>query len=336
MAITITEIAEMTGVSKSAVHRALSGAPGVRENIRQEVLECATRHHYQPNLSARVLVGARTRLTALLATNFGNVNFAQFLRGAGEKAGASGYHLLTASDEKELNPLKQLGLEGVIGFFRKLDAGVVGRLPAISLLWGVPGDMSVKNCISSEVEYGAGLAIRHLLALGHRRIGFVTVSIPGDQDAVVKAAAYRRVLAEAGIEYDPSLVVGAELYRERCGYEAALKLLTMPEPPTAVFGLSDILATGCYRAARELNLRIPEDLSVCGYDDKEYCSLLYPALTTVRPQYGELGSRAMDMLIHRIEGWEYQELEPLLPALVQRDSTGPVRTGNRKNRMCRK
>lgn len=325
MSITITEIAEIIGVSKSTVHRAISGAPGVREDVRKQVLECASSYDYQPNLSARVLVGARTRLTALMASNFGNVNFAQFLRGAGEKATAAGYHLLTASEEKELSPLKQLGLEGVIGFFRKLGPEQVGDLPAISMLWGIPGDMSAKNCISSEVDYGTGLVMRHLLSLGHRRIGFVTVSIPDDQDAVVKGGVYRRQLAEAGIGYDPRLVVEAELYREHCGYEAALKLLTLPEPPTAIFGLSDILASGCYRAARELKLRIPEDVSVCGYDDKEYCSLLYPALTTVRPQYGELGARAMNMLIHWIEGWEHLEREPLLPSLVKRDSTGPVR-----------
>lgn len=321
MSITITEIAEMTGVSKSTVHRALSGSAKIRGDIRKLVLECAARHHYQPNLSARVLVGARTYLAAILAKDFGNIHFAQFLRGAGEAASGAGYHLLTASSEKELVNLKQLGLEGVIGFFQEdLEAEFDG-LPTVNLVKALPPEGRKDSCLNSEVACGTLQVMRYLIGLGHRRIGHVTLSIPRDRDVKTKLSEYRHALKEAGIAYDPSLVVRSELYMEQCGYEGAMTLLTRPDPPTAIFALSDILAAGCYRAARELKLRVPRDISICGYDDKEYSSLLYPSLTTVRTPYKLLGERAMKMLIARIGGEPGMDEEPLLPVLIPRGST---------------
>ncbi len=322
MSVTITELAGMIGVSKSTVHRALSGSGQIREELKQQILTCAEAHQYMPNMSARVLVGARTYMTAIIARDFGNVHFSQFLKGAGDTAAAANYHLLTVSREEELNNLRQSGLEGVISFFWDIKSGPLknqSSFPLIHLNKVMPQD-SGENDISIEVLYGAELIMRHLLEKGHRRIGHITVTQPDDPDKNPKQAGYRGELKKAGIKYDPSLLVKVRFYREYCGYEGAMKLLRRPDRPTAIFAMADVLAVGCYRAARELNLRIPEDISICGYDDKEYASYLYPALTTIRPPFGLLGQRAMEMLIHRIEKRCYPSPEPLFPELIERGS----------------
>lgn len=324
MSVTITQIAEMTGVSKSTAHRALSGSGKVNAELCQRILDCARRNHYQPNLSARVLVGARTWLLALHGRDFGNVHFAQFLRGADLAAGAAGYHLLTVSSLAELRNLRHLGLEGVAVFFGESsdDAGLHNLgIPAVRL---IKQDANSGTLVSSGVRHGAKLMMQYLLECGHRRIGHLTISRSGDQDAEEKMEEYRNSLLENGLEYEDGLVAGVDLYTEQCGYEGALKLLRRPEPPTAIFALADILAAGAYRAARELGLRIPEDISIAGYDDKEYAALLFPALTTIRTPYQQLGAYTVECLIAEIENGSHPSGDPILPVLAKRASVADI------------
>ncbi len=325
MSITITKIAELTGVSKSTAHRALSGASDISETMRQKILDCARSHNYQPNLSARVLVGAKTWLLALYGLDFGNVHFAQFLRGASRVADAAGYHLLTVSSSDKMNHLRHLGIEGVAAFFGSSSeiAGLYNlQIPMVRLIKQNPnGD---EAAVSSGVRYGAALLVRYLLEKGHRRIGHLSVSQPDDMNVPEKLAGYQNALADAGVPYRPELVVSVDFYTERCGYEGARKLLSLPEPPTVIFAQSDILATGAYRAARELGLRIPEDISIAGYDDKEYAALLFPALTTVRTPYQQLGAYTMECLIAEIENRPRPSGTPLLPVLAERSSVADI------------
>lgn len=325
MAITITQIAVMTGVSKSTVHRALSGNGQVSAALRERILACAAETSYRPNLSAQVLVGARTRLLALYGQDFGNIHFAQFLRGANQTARGADYHLLTVSSLAELRTLRQLGLEGFVSFFAlPADAASLRHLglPMVQL---VKHDSDVQALqVSSGVRHGARLMMEHLLACGHRRIGHLTVSIPGDQDALEKRAAYESALRKRGLVCGSDLVAAVELYTEACGYAGAMSLLCQPNPPTAIFALADILAAGAYRAARELGVRVPHDISIAGYDDKDYSALLYPAMTTIRTPYQKLGAHTLERLIARIEKRPVQPSAPLLPELIQRASVTQV------------
>ncbi len=331
MSITILEIASLTGVSKSTVHRALSGSDRVSEDIRRLVLDCAERHQYRPNISARVLVGARTYLVAVLCSDFGNIHFAHFLRGVSKTARDSRYHLLTVNSLEELKNLTPLGMEGVISFYG--DAAYHNEpqfegLPTVKLIKEESPVCEGGDYISGRLSYGAGLMMRYLFEQGHRRIGHITLDQPGDRGINMKFTGYRNALRSIGLEYDPELVAHAEFYLEESGYEGAMKLLRQKNPPTAIFALADILAAGCYRAAQELGLRVPEDISICGYDDKEYSSFLRPPLTTISTPYNELGQRAMEMLVRRIDKLPPVTEEPILPELVIRNSVYNIAAAN--------
>jgi len=179
-------------------------------------------------------------------------------------------------------------------------------------------------CVSVGHGAGAGDAMRHLLELGHRRIGAVT-GPPGWVATEARREGYRTALARAGIPFDPALEVASDFERA-AGASAAAVLLSLPEPPTAIFAFNDAIAVGAMRAAHELGVRVPEELSVIGFDDIAYATMVGPMLTTVRQPLGELGRTAVNLLLRLLErpGSEPRQIE-LSTRLVVRDTTAPPR-----------
>jgi len=179
-------------------------------------------------------------------------------------------------------------------------------------------------CVSVGHGGGAGDAMRHLLELGHRRIGAVT-GPPGWVATEARREGYRTALARAGIPFDPALEVASDFERA-AGASAAAVLLSLPEPPTAIFAFNDAIAVGTMRAAHELGVRVPEELSVIGFDDIAYATMVGPMLTTVRQPLGELGRTAVNLLLRLLErpSSEPRQIE-LSTRLVVRDTTAPPR-----------
>jgi DNA-binding LacI/PurR family transcriptional regulator len=166
--------------------------------------------------------------------------------------------------------------------------------------------------------------MRHLLELGHRRIGAVT-GPPGWVATEARRESYRAALAGAGIPFDPALEVASDFERA-AGASAAAVLLSLPEPPTAIFAFNDAIAVGTMRAAHERGVRVPDDLSVIGFDDIAYATMVGPMLTTVRQPLGELGRTAVNLLLRLLErpDSEPRQIE-LSTRLVVRDTTAPPR-----------
>ena len=179
-------------------------------------------------------------------------------------------------------------------------------------------------CVSVGHGGGAGDAMRHLLELGHRRIGAIT-GPPGWVATEARRESYRAALARAGIPFDPELEVASDFERA-AGASAAAVLLSLPEPPTAIFAFNDAIAVGTMRAAHELGVRVPEELSVIGFDDIAYATMVGPMLTTVRQPLGELGRTAVNLLLRLLErpSSEPRQIE-LSTRLVVRDTTAPPR-----------
>jgi LacI family transcriptional regulator len=179
-------------------------------------------------------------------------------------------------------------------------------------------------CVSVGHRGGADEAMRHLLELGHRRIGAVT-GPPGWVATEARREGYRTALARAGIAFDPDLEVASDFERA-AGASAAAVLLSLPEPPTAIFAFNDAIAVGTMRAAHELGVRVPEELSVIGFDDIAYATMVGPMLTTVRQPLGELGRTAVNLLLRLLErpGSEPRQIE-LSTRLVVRETTAPPR-----------
>jgi LacI family transcriptional regulator len=177
-------------------------------------------------------------------------------------------------------------------------------------------------CVSAAHRSGADQAMEHLLALGHRRIAAIT-GPPGRVATEDRRTGYRAALTAAGIEREPALEVEADFQFEP-GADAAGSLLDLPEPPTAIFAFSDSIAIGALDAARERGVRVPEDLSIVGFDDSQFATVVAPRLTTVRQPLAQIGRTAVGLLLRLLEPPRSGPLQIELPTrLVVRGSTGP-------------
>ncbi len=177
-------------------------------------------------------------------------------------------------------------------------------------------------CVSAAHRSGADQAMQHLLALGHRRVAAIT-GPPGRVATEDRRIGYRTALAAAGIERDPALEVEADFQFEP-GANAAGSLLDLPEPPTAIFAFSDTIAIGAIDAARERGVRVPEDLSIVGFDDSQFATVVAPRLTTVRQPLAQMGRTGVGLLVRLLEKRRPGPVQIELPTrLVVRGSTGP-------------
>jgi LacI family transcriptional regulator len=165
--------------------------------------------------------------------------------------------------------------------------------------------------------------MRHLLELGHHRIGAIT-GVPDWVASEKRLQGYRAGLAGAGVLPDPELIVAGD-WEIGGGIAAAERLLSLPEPPTAIFAFNDNMAVGALRVARARGLRVPEELSVVGFDDVELANVVVPTLTTIRQPLIELGRMAVDRLVHLLGGQRLEALTiELSTRLIVRESTAPV------------
>jgi LacI family transcriptional regulator len=183
---------------------------------------------------------------------------------------------------------------------------------------------AVGPAISCSNRQGAYDGASYLLSLGHRRLGFITGNLAMGSSRS-RLAGYRQALSDHGVVEDPALVVEGD-YLQPSGYAGAHTLFALPEPPTAVFASNDVMAFGAMEAIREAGLRIPQDISVLGFDDIPQAAGVAPALTTVRQPLHEMGRQAVQMLLSYIENpdrpFEYRELPT---SLAIRSSCAPVR-----------
>jgi LacI family transcriptional regulator len=176
--------------------------------------------------------------------------------------------------------------------------------------------------VSAANTSGATQAMQHLLRLGHRRIAAIT-GPPAGNASVLRRRGYYAALAEAGITPDRQLELEGD-FRIDSGVEATLRLLDLPEPPTAIFAFNDNMAIGALRAARARGVRVPEELSVVGFDDLEEAEIVTPPLTTVRQPLAEMGRIAVSLLTRLLEGQSLEALHvELMTRLVVRESTAP-------------
>jgi LacI family transcriptional regulator len=201
---------------------------------------------------------------------------------------------------------------------RALDAGY----PFVVVDPLMPLDERIPSVSAAHMS-GADQAMRYLLSLGHRRIGAIT-GPPGWVATEDRRRGYRAALAAANVPFDPKLEIEAD-FEIPDGEAAARGLLGMPDRPTAVFAFNDNIAIGTMRAAREQGLRVPEDLSIVGFDDVEHASIVTPRLTTVRQPLAEMGRTAVSLLIRLLEQQSVETLSiQLATRLVIRESTAPA------------
>jgi LacI family transcriptional regulator, galactose operon repressor len=330
---TIRDIASEAGVSIATVSRVLNGRPDVAAETREAVLTVVRERGFSTNRSARALSGGRTGLVGLATPFIHGPYFASILSGAAEALYEQDTRIVVCSThhhhDREVTLLDRLmhgttdgailllpeeTNEELLALHRQRFPFVVAD-PRVAVAEGIAS-------VSAAHSSGARAATEHLLSLGHRRIGALT-GPRGMLATEERLNGYHAALVAAGVVPDPTLEVPSNWQIEGGG-EAALKLLDRRDRPTAVFAFNDNVAVGTMRAARRLGLRVPEDLSIVGFDDVEFAELLGPALTTVRQPLEEMGRMAVSLLTRLIEQQPVEALRvELATRLVVRESTAP-------------
>lgn len=307
------------------------------DETRERVKATAARLGYGPNRMARSLRMQRSEMIGLLSEDIATTPHAgRIILGAQDAAREEGLTIVlinttqsAADTARDIDALRRQQVDGILYatmYHRELELPQqLSGLPTV-LIDAEDRASRVPGVVPDEIG-GARQAVQELVDHGHRRIGFVTNvdDVPATRG---RLAGYRETLETAGIEFDESLVV-ARASETPGGYEAALEVLRATPRPTALFCYNDRMAMGVYRAAAELGLRIPDDLSVVGFDNQEIVADgLFPSLTTVALPHYEMGQWAMQRLITILTKDERDELaEPaVLPCpLVRRESVGPPR-----------
>jgi LacI family transcriptional regulator len=332
---TIRDIADLAGVSIATVSRVLNDRPDVAPETRETVLQVVREHGFQTNRGARALSSGRTGMIGLMLPLVGDAYFGPLLEGAAEALYESDLRIVLAptlhKHDREVSVLDRLMRGTIDGAILMLPEESGDELLALQrngfpIVVVDPREQPPEGipCVAAMHASGAKQATEHLLALGHRRIGAIAGS-PGWYATEERLAGFRAALAGAGILLDPELVVYSD-WRIPRGTEAARELLSLPDPPTAIFGFNDNVAIGALHAARERGLSVPDDLSVVGFDDTEQSIIVTPRLTSVSQPLAELGRMGVSLLIRILEGQRVEALRmELATRLVVRESTGPPR-----------
>lgn len=306
----IKDIARAAGVSHSTVSRALQGSKQVSAATAARIRKIAEEAGYRPSAAARSLVVGRSNTIGVVVTNIADPFVAGVVSGIEDMAEQHGYSVFLANShaepERELRVVRSFEerrVDGIIVTSSRVGALYVPvmerlRVPVVLLNNQHPSEFAHSVLIDN---LGASYeATRHLVELGHRRIAYIGDRL-GHQSDTERLTGYRRALEEAAIEFEPVLAVGGDGAPEG-GEDAMAQLLSLPQPPTAVFCYNDMTALGAMRRIRSSGLRIPLDLSVVGFDDLYLSQYLEPPLTTVRQPMRQMGRMAMETLLHIFDG----------------------------------
>jgi DNA-binding LacI/PurR family transcriptional regulator len=330
--VTLKTIAERLGLTPGTVSAALNNSPAARslsEHTKNRVIQAARELNYRPNFFARTLRLKRTYTIGVIAEEIGDAYGAMVISGIEEYLRKSNYFFLTVihrHDPKLLQTYAQMLLtRGVEGFITT-DTSITEQ-PALPTV-AIAGHERVEDVTNIILDHkrAARLALEHLRGLGHQDIAFIrgqTLS----SDSAVRWYAICEVAQELGMRIRPELTIqleGADS-TPAIGYPFAKQLLARKQPFTALFAYNDISAIGSIWAFREAGLRVPQDISVVGFDDIPGAAFTNPGLTTVRQPLLRMGQIAAQTIIDRIEGrGEYMPEIAIEPEFVVRESTGPA------------
>jgi LacI family transcriptional regulator, repressor for deo operon, udp, cdd, tsx, nupC, and nupG len=334
----IQDVARLAGVSTATVSRALASPERVSLEMRTRVLEAIAKIGYVPNPAARTLRSQKSRMVLVVLPTLDNIFFSKILRGIEETLFAAGYGMiigdLDGSPEKEAR-FAAFAAAGQVDGALLLNGHLFGldhkgvepeqrtRVPLVAVCEAIPGTEI------PQVEVGNRAAARnmtlYLASLGHRRIAYLC----GPADNVLeheRFRGYREGLREAGLAFDRNLVWPGD-YTLEAGLRAGHRIIGRRRRPTAVFSSNDEMAIGLIRALVSAGIRVPQDISVAGFDDIEFAAMVDPALTTVHQPRREHGRTGAEILIRLLTG-ETVPGQIRLPTEIRvRGSTGPFAEG---------
>jgi LacI family transcriptional regulator len=333
---TIEDVARVSGVSNATVSRVLGGYEFVRETTRNRVLETVERLGYVANLQARSLAGGHSQIIGLLVPNLDNGYVGTIMQGIDKELAHVNYDVLLYTSHRHpgkesfyvsaiANGLTEgLLLVAPLVPTTYLDALREQNLPYV--LIDQTDTTQNSNVVEATNCQGAYEATRYLSQLGHTQIAFITGSL-AVRSAVDRLQGYKAALLDCDIPVRQELIIEGD-YQQQTGYEITKSLLqSVNPPPTAIFASNDLSAFGAMDAARECGFRIPDDISIIGFDDVPQASFVYPKLTTVRQPLEQMGEVAVKMLLDQIKDPSRPpQRVALATQLIIRDSCGPYQS----------
>jgi LacI family transcriptional regulator len=324
------DVAHEAGLSQSTVSRALRGDPRVTQATRERVMAAAQRLGYIPNAVGRNLSKRSTRTIGMVVTEISNPFYPHLIAPLHEELTALGYHLalFTESASHEFDSLFDRGIDGAVLTTSTLD----GTVPRELLRRGLPFTFLTRivdgipaDAVTVDNALGASLMAAEIARFGHRRVG----AIFGPADTSTgrdRERGFRAGLAAAGAALDDEAVDHGP-YTVESGRDAMERIIALPDPPSAVVCFNDLVAIGALNAARARGLRVPDDISITGWDDLPMASWELVQLTTVRQSMHEMARTAARLTVERVEGTAPPEPRHVLfdPELILRSTLGPPR-----------
>ena len=335
---TIADVAAYAGFAPMTVSRVINGENNVRQETREAVQAAIAKLKYSPNLAARTLAGAEQIRIGLLYSNPSAAYLSEFLVGSLEQARLSHVQLVVEKcdakqhEDEVVRELLTTGVDGIILPPPLCDSkrmhGLLTKAGALTVAVASASPRAGLLAVRIDDRAAAVAMTRHILSLGHKRIGFI-IGNPDQTASAQRFAGYQAALAEAGIPVEKSLIAQG-LFTYRSGLKAAEQLLSVAKPPTAIFASNDDMAAATVAIAHRHHLDVPKDLTVCGFDDTEFSRSIWPELTTIHQPIADMSRAAMQLLVRKIRARRAGRDEDCKHALldftlVRRDSDAPPR-----------
>lgn len=332
---TSQDVAKQAGVSVATVSRVLNNSPHVSQRVRHKVLSAVEELNYQPNRTAQRLRAGRSHVIGLIISDIQNPFFTSVVRGIEDVAYQHGYSLVLCNSDEDpekeklyVNVMRSEEVAGVILASAseanpQVDDLLAYNIPVVAIDREIK-DRSIDAVLAANIE-GARSAVTHLIGLGHRHIGFIGLPLtrtPGKE----RHAGYLRALREHNLPVTPDFIRISDA-KQQGGHDSARDLLASQPGITALFVANNLMTLGALDAIRARGLRIPDELSIIGFDDMPWASLLQPPLTAIAQPTYELGQRAAELLLARLNARDKPVTREHLPTtLVVRGSTSKPRS----------
>ncbi len=317
MRININEIAKKSGVSIATVSRVMNNKGPVKQETKQKILQIANELNYKPSPIARGLARKKTDTIGVILPELVDEFFMNIIRGIDEEADRHNRYLMVSSSHSQRNDVEKIlefmgsgRVDGVILMapsMQKEIYDIISKSKRPVVLLNCYPEMDGLVSFGIDNYRGAYLITEHLISHGYKKIGMIK-GPEINADANTRFMGFRDALEKNGINYDPSFVIPGD-FSIQSGYHGFSRLMGQQDKVEAVFMANDMMAIGAYEAAKNINITIPNDVAVVGFDDIFPSRILTPRLTTVHIPIVELGSRAMNYLLKMIDG----EIDPQKP-----------------------
>ena len=330
--VTIKDVAREAGVSYSTVSRVVNNKTYVKPDTREKVLQSMLRLGYQVNLHARSLAGGRSNVIGLLVVDLTTQYMGEIITGIDDVLAANQYELMLytthrrkAKESTYVHMMARGLADGLLLSLPREPEAYLKSLREKGFPYVIIDHRSEEESdlfVAADNYQGGYDATKHLIELGHRRIGIVTgwMDMVSAQD---RLQGYQAALVNSGIVFDETLLFAGD-FSQPTAFQGGSYLLDLPKPPTAVFASNDIMAMGVIEAARAKGLQVPRDLSVIGFDDIPTAALLEPKLTTMRQPLQKMGESATQMLLDLLDTPENTPESIIFPTeLIVRETTAP-------------